>query len=92
MIHLNYLIYLNTRETGLFLKKLITHDEKDTIFPAYSSILLGHIRPSSQQEVPRLRALHPQMSQGRVIDIIIIGSSYSLQYYSFWKGTQIIGI
>ena len=32
------------------------------------------------------------MSQGRVIDIIIIGASYSLQYYSFWKGTQIIGI
>ena len=32
------------------------------------------------------------MSQGRVIDIIIIGGSYSLQYYSFWKGTQIIGI
>ncbi len=27
-----------------------------------------------------------QMSQGRVIDIIIIGGSYSLQYYSFWKG------
>ena len=23
------------------------------------------------------------MSQGRVIDIIIIGGSYSLQYYSF---------
>ena len=33
-----------------------------------------------------------KMSQGRVIDIIIIGGSYSLQYYSFWKGTQIIGI
>ena len=32
------------------------------------------------------------MSQGRVIDIIIIGGSYSLQYYSFWKGTQIICI
>ena len=31
------------------------------------------------------------MSQGRVIDIIIIGGSYSLQYYSFWKGTRIIG-
>ena len=38
----------------------------------------------------RLRML--TMSQGRVIDIIIIGGSYSLQYYSFWKGTQIIGI
>ena len=26
---------------------------------------------------------HSGMSQGRVIDIIIIGGSYSLQYYSF---------
>ena len=32
-----------------------------------------------------------QMSQGRVIDIIIIGGSYSLQYYSFWKGKMGFG-
>ena len=31
------------------------------------------------------------MSQGRVIDIIIIGGSYSLQYYSFWKGKMGFG-
>ena len=31
------------------------------------------------------------MSQGRVIDIMTF-NSYSLQNYSFWKGTQIIGI
>ena len=30
------------------------------------------------------------MSQGRVIDIMTF-NSYSLQYYSFWKGTRIIG-
>ena len=30
------------------------------------------------------------MSQGRVIDIMTF-NSYSLQNYSFWKGTQIIG-
>ena len=32
-----------------------------------------------------------QMSQGRVIDIIIIGGSYSLQYYSVWKGKMGFG-
>ena len=61
LIHSNYSIYLKSRETGRFLKKLITYDEKDIIVPAFSSILLGHIRPSPQQEVPRLRALHPQV-------------------------------
>ena len=30
------------------------------------------------------------MSQGRVIDIMTF-NSYSLQNYSFWKGTRIIG-
>ena len=38
-----------------------THDEKDTIVSAFSSILLGCFCPSPQQEVPRLRALHPQV-------------------------------
>ena len=36
-------------------------DEKDTIVSAFSSILLGCFCPSPQQEVPRLRALHPQV-------------------------------
>ena len=36
----------------------------------------------------RLRML--TMSQGRVIDIMTF-NSYSLQNYSFWKGTRIIG-
>ena len=31
-----------------------------------------------------------RMSQGRVIDIMTF-NSYSLQNYSFWKGTRIIG-
>ena len=31
------------------------------------------------------------MSQGRVIDIMTF-NSYSLQNYSFWKGTRIIGL
>ncbi len=31
------------------------------------------------------------MSQGRVIDIIIIGGSYSLQYYSFLAGKMVSG-
>ena len=31
------------------------------------------------------------MSQGRVIDIMSF-NSYSLQNYSFWKGTRIIGL
>ena len=33
--------------------------------------------------------LPARVSQGQVIDILIIGAffnSYSLQYYSFWKG------
>ena len=32
-----------------------------------------------------------KMSQGRVIDIMTF-NSYSLQNYSFWKGTRIIGL
>ena len=33
-----------------------------------------------------------QMSQGRVIDIIIIGGSYSLQYYSFRKTKALVSL
>ena len=32
-----------------------------------------------------------KMSQGHVIDIMTF-NSYSLQNYSFWKGTRIIGL
>ena len=44
----------------------------------------------SQGQVIYIMTFNSKMSQGRVIDIMTF-NSYSLQNYSFWKGTRIIG-
>ena len=42
------------------------------------------------KQLPKNEIFATEMSQGRVIDIMTF-NSYSLQNYSFWKGTRIIG-
>ena len=43
------------------------------------------------KQLPKNEIFATEMSQGRVIDIMTF-NSYSLQNYSFWKGTRIIGL
>ena len=70
-------------------KDLLPSDIYNKIQGAEPKDVISTIDKYISRELPTHNLESLQVSQGQVIDILIIGAffnSYSLQYYSFWKG------
>ena len=60
------------------------------ILQCKDSVFFYNTCNKTKKKSNKYKKAHQELSRGQVIYIMTF-NSYSLQYYSFWKGTQIIG-
>ena len=90
----NRLDELYDKAMGKRMSISIEHDnpgEMDAVIVYWGRCFVGYVRSGTDREKCHRdrsmtsRIIHWQMSQWQIIDIMTY-NSYSLQYYSFWKG------